>query len=174
MSPIRILMLLLLTATPLSVLGDSLLERIINAPRYSWIAGGYSQSVQESGERGLVVSGGRMPVESGIGYQAYLEGTKLNDPDDDGMVYTLGAEQIFKWNWAYIGLGVSVADRRTAVSGTYWNFRQRAGVRYKPEKKKWFLDLSLEHSSHCARCGIEEDQANTGMTSLVFQFGTEF
>ena len=171
---IRSLMLLLLVATPLSAAAESLLERIIKAPRYSWIAGGYSQSVQELGERGLVVSGGRMPVESGIGYQAYLEGTKLNDPEDSGMVYTLGAEAIFKWRWAYIGLGMSVADRRTAVSGTLWNFRERLGIRYKPKKEKWFLDLGLTHSSHCARCGIEEDEVNTGMTSLVFQFGTEF
>ena len=172
--PIRFLMLSLLIATPLSALAESLLERIINAPRYSWIAGGYIQSVQEPGERGLVISGGRMPVESGIGYQAYLEGAKLNDPEDDGMVYTLGAEAIFKWHWAYIGLGMSVADRRTAVSGTLWNFRERLGIRYKPKKKKWFVDLGLTHSSHCEACGIEEDKINSGMTSLNFQFGMEF
>jgi hypothetical protein len=167
-------MLSLLMATPLSASAESLLEKIINTPRYSWIAGGYSQSVQESGERGLVVSGGRMPVDSGIGYQAYLEGTKLNEPDDTNMVYTLGVEQIFKWRWAYIGLGLAVSDRRTAVSGTYWNFRQRLGIRYKAKKKKWFLDLGLTHGSHCARCGIEEDKVNTGQTALVFQFGKEF
>ena len=56
--PIRYLMLSLLIATPLSVLADSFLSPFINAPKYSWAAGGYSQDVKERDHRGGIISGG--------------------------------------------------------------------------------------------------------------------
>ena len=172
--PIRYLMLSLLIATPLSVLADSFLSPFINAPKYSWAAGGYSQDVKERDHRGGIISGGLFPRETGFGFQAYLEGTKLNDPKDDGMVYTLGIEPVFKWHWAYIGAGLAVSDRTTAVSGTLWNFSGVLGARYKPKNQKWFLDLGIRHRSHCEACGIASDRINSGMTSLNFQFGLEF
>lgn len=170
----RKILLISLLFVPVSVSADGVLSEWWNAPKYSWVAGGYSQSVQTPGERGLTITGGQFPKETGFGYLGFLEGTKLDDPDDDGMVYTLGAEGVFKWKWVYVGLGMSVSDRTTAVSGTLWNFRERLGLRYKPAGQDWFVDGSIAHSSHCARCGIEEDKVNTGMTSVILQLGLTF
>ena len=172
--PIRFLMLSLLIATPLSALADSFLSPFINAPKYSWIAAGLSQDVKEREHRGGIISGGLFPRETGFGFQAYLEGTKLNDPKDDSMVYTLGIEPVIKWKWLYLGTGVAVSNRKTKFSGTLWNFSGSLGARYKPKKKNWFLDLSVRHRSHCEACGIEEDKINSGMTSVNLQFGMEF
>ncbi len=171
---VRSLAFLFLIGTSLPVLADNFLTELINAPKYKWISLGYSQDLQETGTRGVVLSGGLFPEETGFGFQSYLEATKLDDPKDDGMVYTLGIEPVIKWKWAYLGLGMSVSDRTTAVSGTYWTFHQSLGGRWKPKNEDWFLDLSVRHRSHCARCGIEEDKVNTGMTSLNLQFGLAF
>jgi len=153
---------------------DNLLSEWWHAPKYNWVAGGYSQSIQDFGQRGLHISGGVFPEETGFGFQSYLNATKLHDPDDTDMVYTLGIEPVFKWNWVYVGLGLAVKDRRSAVSGTLWDFRQSLGIRYQPKKKNWFFDASLQHGSHCARCGVEEDENNSGVTDVVLQFGFTF
>jgi hypothetical protein len=143
---------------------------------YPWVSLGYSQDIGETSHRGGILSGGLFPTQKesdwGFGFQSYLEGTKLNEAQDTGMVYTLGIEPTLHWKWFYGGLGLAVSDRTTAVSGTLWNFTFGGGARYQPEGQNWFGDVFIRHRSHCAKsCGIETDKVNSGMTSVNFSIG---
>jgi len=165
------LLCFLVFSSPL--LADSFLTPLIDAPKYKWVSLGYSQDIQETGTRGFLLSGGLFPEETGFGFQSYVEGTKLDMPTDNKMVYTLAVESILKWKWLYAGAGVGVSDRKTAVSGTLWNFSGTLGARYKPKKKNWFLDFNVRHRSHAERI-FNTGSENSGMTSVNFQWGFTF
>jgi hypothetical protein len=169
---VRSLAFLFLIGTSLPVLAENFLTELINAPKYKWVSLGYSQDIREPGTRGLVFSGGLFPEETGFGFQAYLETTKLDMPDDTDMVHTAAVESILKWKWIYGGMGVAISDRTTAVSGTYWNFTNTLGVRYMGDDD-WFLDFNIRHRSHAGAI-FQGDKENAGMTAVNLQFGLTF
>lgn len=80
------------------------------------------------------------------------------------------AQRVFHWRrWApyvpYYGLGVSLGTRTTPIQGSLGNFINSLGVKFAPEDKNWFWELSYHHWSNA---GLEKP--NFGVEVIAVQF----
>ncbi len=146
---------------------------------YYWIGGSVGKDVMHLNDAGehfnaLTVSLGSFPKgKRGFGFISYLEYSDFQDESQTGNGWTIGFEPIWKYKIFYAGLGLSLSDDYTSVTGTRWNFSIPVGVRFDLKRNK-FIDANARHRSHGSRLGIQEGRDNNGLNILGLQFGVNF
>lgn len=145
---------------------------------YNWMGVSLGKDVMHLNDDGehfnaLTLSYGYFPKEKGFGFISYLEYSDFQDRNQTGNGWTIGFEPIWKYKIFYAGLGLSLSDDYTPVTGTKWNFSIPVGARFNLGKNK-FIDANFRHRSHGSKLGIRESRDNLGLNTLSLQFGANF
>ncbi len=104
------------------------------------------------------------------GVRTYLELGRYNYDGNSGSSVTVAVEPVVTWRGCYAGIGPSLGNT-TPRLGTVWNISSTAGCDFELDNGRR-LGFFINHQSHCARCGIEEDRENGGKTTInaIFTF----
>jgi len=101
------------------------------------------------------------------GVRTYGELGLYDYDGDSGTAVTVAIEPVATWRGCYAGIGPSIGNT-TPNLGTVWNFSMTGGCDF-TLSNGIRLGGFMNHRSHAARSGLEEDKENGGVTTLNVQ-----